>query len=153
MIEVQNVSKTYPTGIRANHSISFTVEQGEIVALVGPNGSGKTTLMQQMLGVLKIGEGSIRIDGAENNTQNIAYIPQTPAIYPVLTVRESLLATTKYLGVPKKKRRSASTVFWKKPGCHAMPGSPPIPYRAVSESSYPLVVCWYRRRRTSSWMR
>lgn len=43
MIEVQNVSKTYPTGIRANHSISFTVEQGEIVALVGPNGSGKTT--------------------------------------------------------------------------------------------------------------
>lgn len=103
MIEVQNVSKTYPTGIRANHSISFTVEQGEIVALVGPNGSGKTTLMQQMLGVLKIGEGSIRIDGAENNTQNIAYIPQTPAIYPVLTVRESLLATTKYLGVPKKE--------------------------------------------------
>ena len=59
--------------------------------------------MQQMLGVLKIGEGSIRIDGAENNTQNIAYIPQTPAIYPVLTVRESLLATTKYLGVPKKE--------------------------------------------------
>lgn len=113
MIEVQNVSKTYPTGIRANHSISFTVKQGEIVALVGPNGSGKTTLMQQMLGVLKIGEGSIRIDGAENNTQNIAYIPQTPAIYPALTVRESLLATTKYLGVPQKKRRSASTVFWK----------------------------------------
>ena len=142
MIEVQNVSKTYPTGIRANHSISFTVAQGEIVALVGPNGSGKTTLMQQMLGVLKIGEGSIRIDGEENNTQNIAYIPQTPAIYPALTVRESLLATTKYLGV-----------FWKKPGCHAMPGSPPIPYRAVSENSCPLAVCWYRRRRTSSWMR
>ena len=153
MIEVQNVSKTYPTGIRANHSISFTVEQGEIVALVGPNGSGKTTLMQQMLGVLKIGEGSIRIDGEENNTQNIAYIPQTPAIYPALTVRESLLATTKYLGVPKKEVRSASTVFWKKPGCHAMPGSPPIPYRAVSESSCPLAVCWYRRRRTLSWMR
>lgn len=103
MIEVQNVSKTYPTDIRANHSISFTVKQGEIVALVGPNGSGKTTLMQQMLGVLKIGEGSIRIDGAENNTQNIAYIPQTPAIYPALTVRESLLATTKYLGVPQKE--------------------------------------------------
>lgn len=153
MIEVQNVSKTYPTGIRANHSISFTVKQGEIVALVGPNGSGKTTLMQQMLGVLKIGEGSIRIDGAENNTQNIAYIPQTPAIYPALTVRESLLATTKYLGVPQKEAAERIDRVLEKQGCHAMPGSPPIPYRAVSKSSYPLVVCWYRRRRTSSWMR
>ncbi len=100
---MQNVSKTYPTGIRANHNISFTVGQGEIVALVGPNGSGKTTLMQQMLGVLKTGEGIIRIDGEENNTRSIAYIPQTPAIYPALTVRESLLATTKYLGIPKRE--------------------------------------------------
>lgn len=109
--------------------------------------------MQQMLGVLKIGEGSIRIDGAENNTQNIAYIPQTPAIYPALTVRESLLATTKYLGVPKKEAAERIDRVLEKPGCHAMPGSPPIPYRAVSKSSYPLVVCWYRRRRTTSWMR
>lgn len=103
MIEIQNVSKRYPTGIQANSNISFTVEPGEIVALVGPNGSGKTTLMQQMLGVLKIGEGKILIDGKENNMRNIAYIPQSPAVYPALTVRESLLATTKYLGVPKKE--------------------------------------------------
>ncbi len=103
MIEIQNVSKTYPTGIQANKKISFTVHHGEIVALVGPNGSGKTTLMQQMLGVLKIGEGTILVDGKENNMQNIAYIPQAPAIYPALTVRESLLATTKYLNIPKKE--------------------------------------------------
>lgn len=102
MISIQSVSKTYPTGIRANNDISFTVAHGEIVALVGPNGSGKTTLMQQMLGVLKIGEGKILVDGKENNVQNIAYIPQMPAIYPALTVRESLLATAKYLGVPKR---------------------------------------------------
>lgn len=103
MIEIRNVSKKYPTGIQANSDISFTVDQGEIVALVGPNGSGKTTLMQQMLGVLKIGSGKILIDGKENNMQNIAYIPQVPAIYPALTVKESLYATTKYLGIPKKE--------------------------------------------------
>ena len=79
MIEIQNVSKKYPTGIQANSDISFTVDQGEIVALVGPNGSGKTTLMQQMPGVLKIGSGKILIDRKENNMQNIAYIPQVPA--------------------------------------------------------------------------
>lgn len=102
MIEVKNVSKTYPTGIQANRNISLSVEQGEIVALVGPNGSGKTTLMQQMLGVLKVDEGEILIDKKANNMRNIAYIPQTPAIYPALTIRESLIATTRYLGIPKK---------------------------------------------------
>ncbi|MBR5390466.1 MAG: ATP-binding cassette domain-containing protein [Clostridia bacterium] len=53
MVEVKNVSKAYPTGIQANRNISLSVEEGKIVALIGPNGSGKTSLMQQMLGVLK----------------------------------------------------------------------------------------------------
>ncbi len=116
MIEIQNVSKKYPTGIQANSNISFTVGHGEIVALVGPNGSGKTTLMQQMLGVLKIGEGTILIDGKENNVQNIAYVPQAPAIYPALTVGESLLATTKYLGIPKKEATERIERVLKKTG-------------------------------------
>lgn len=52
MIEIKNVSKTYPGGIKANDNISFTVNNGETVALVGPNGSGKTTLIRQILGVI-----------------------------------------------------------------------------------------------------
>lgn len=103
MLEIKNVSKRYPTGTLANNNISFTVGAGEIVALVGPNGSGKTTLMQQILGVLKIGEGSIRIDGKEHCMDNVAYVPQMPGLYPALTVRESLMVVAKYLGLPKKE--------------------------------------------------
>lgn len=102
MIEIRNVSKTYPTGIQANHEISFCVNAGEVVALVGPNGSGKTTLFQQILGVIKLGSGAVLVDGKENNTSSIAYVPQFPAIYPSLTVAETLNATAMYLGMPKK---------------------------------------------------
>lgn len=103
MIEIQNVTKVYPSGLKANQNISFTVNNGEVVALVGPNGSGKTTLMQQILGVLRIDEGKILIDGKENDLKNTAYIPQFPAIYPALTIQESLLVTTRYLGLDKKE--------------------------------------------------
>lgn len=103
MIEIQNVSKTYPGGIKANDNISFTVNNGETVALVGPNGSGKTTLIRQILSVISPGEGRILIDGRPDGLDSTAYVPQMPALYPALTVKETLLVTLKYLGVPKKK--------------------------------------------------
>lgn len=103
MIEIRSVSKTYPGGIKANDNISFTVRNGEIVSLVGPNGSGKTTLIREILGVLSPGEGTILIDGRFDGRGNTAYVPQSPALYPALTVRETLLVTMKYLGLPKRE--------------------------------------------------
>lgn len=102
MLSVDNVSKTYPNGIRANQNISLSIEPGEAVGLVGPNGSGKTTLIQQILGVLKSGGGSITIDGKKNDSSKVAYVPQFPAIYPALTVCETVLAALYYIGISKK---------------------------------------------------
>ncbi len=61
--------------------VSFTVQSGDVLAVVGPNGSGKTTLLMALLGMLPVSAGRIRLFGKEKLTareaeSGIAYIPQ-----------------------------------------------------------------------------
>jgi cobalt/nickel transport system ATP-binding protein len=65
MIEVKDITVTYPDGTKAIDSLSFTVRDGESVALVGANGAGKTTLLLSLVGVLPVRSGSIFVDGIE----------------------------------------------------------------------------------------
>ena len=58
LLKVQDVSK-YFGGLRANHQISFNVEEGEIVGLIGPNGAGKTTLFNCIAGYYPVTSGQV----------------------------------------------------------------------------------------------
>ncbi len=62
MIEFQNVSCSYEKGIPVLKNLSFRIEDGEPVGLIGANGAGKTTLMRALLG-LQAAEGTILVDG------------------------------------------------------------------------------------------
>ena len=62
MIEFQNVSCSYEKGIPVLKNLSFRIEDGESVGLIGANGAGKTTLMRALLG-LQTAEGTILVDG------------------------------------------------------------------------------------------
>jgi oligopeptide/dipeptide ABC transporter ATP-binding protein len=69
-LEVENVYKTFPVAgsralLRAVNGVSFTVRQGETVALVGESGSGKTTIGRCILGLAKVSSGSIRFNGKD----------------------------------------------------------------------------------------
>ncbi len=67
-IEFRNVSKTYSMGeveVHAVHDMSFTIEEGEFVVVVGPSGAGKTTLLNMLGGMDTITSGSIMLDGDE----------------------------------------------------------------------------------------
>lgn len=108
MIEICRISKTYPNGVRANRDVSFRVPDGEILGLVGANGSGKTTLVQQILGVLRSDSGSIKIDGVERDTGAIAYVPQFPALYPALSIRETVTAGLLYSGFHRRDALAAA---------------------------------------------
>jgi len=113
IIEIDNLTKIYPDGTKANDRISINVKKNEIVGIIGPNGAGKTTLIRQLLGLLKPTEGSIKIMGldiSENPEiikRTVAYVPQYPLSFPSLTVGEVLdyILQMRYKGMPYEERR------------------------------------------------
>jgi branched-chain amino acid transport system ATP-binding protein len=62
LLEVERVSKSFG-GVRAVHDVSFTLEEGELLGIMGPNGSGKTTLFNLIAGALSPDAGRIRLRG------------------------------------------------------------------------------------------
>lgn len=97
MLELNNVH-TYYGNIHALKGISLTVEEGEIVTLIGANGAGKTTTLRTITGLLTPREGSITYEG-ENITgipahklvyKNMAMVPEGRGVFAKLTVQENL---------------------------------------------------------------
>lgn len=91
MIEVEHLSKTYGT-TAAIRDVTFSVEPGEILGFLGPNGAGKTTTMRILAGYLPATEGTARVAGYDVHTdsmavrQRIGYLPESPPLYPDMTV-------------------------------------------------------------------
>ncbi len=63
IIEIENLSKTYASGLAALSEVSLTIRRGEIFALLGPNGAGKTTLISIICGIVNATEGTVTADG------------------------------------------------------------------------------------------
>ena len=70
LLEVKDVTKIYEGGVLANHNVNFTVDEGEIHALVGENGAGKSTLMKMLYGLESITSGHIYMKGRELKLQS-----------------------------------------------------------------------------------
>jgi ABC-2 type transport system ATP-binding protein len=65
LLQIEELTKVYRTGIRANDRITLAIGEGEVFGLLGHNGAGKTTLVNQVIGLLRPTAGSIRIDGRD----------------------------------------------------------------------------------------
>jgi ABC-2 type transport system ATP-binding protein len=68
IISIQNLSKTYASGLAALKDVSFDIKRGEILALLGPNGAGKTTLISIVCGIVNKSSGAVIVDGHDNVT-------------------------------------------------------------------------------------
>lgn len=98
MLEVKDLQVNYGA-IRALKGISFKVERGSIVTLIGSNGAGKTTTLKAICGLVKARAGRILLNGEEitNKSTNeivsrkVTMVPEGRRIFPNLTVQENLL--------------------------------------------------------------
>jgi ABC-2 type transport system ATP-binding protein len=68
IISIQNLSKTYASGLSALKDVSFDIKRGEILALLGPNGAGKTTLISIVCGIVTKTSGTVLVDGHDTVT-------------------------------------------------------------------------------------
>ncbi|WP_439660695.1 ABC transporter ATP-binding protein [Lentzea sp. HUAS TT2] len=97
LLEVRNLSVAYGA-IEAVRDISFTVEAGQIVSLIGSNGAGKTTTLRTISGLLRPTSGSIKFQGKEIHNdpahailgEGIAHCPEGRRLFPRMTVEENL---------------------------------------------------------------
>ena len=104
ILEIKNLTKIYGKGeteVRALDGVSFSVEQGEFIAIVGPSGSGKSTLLHILGGVDVATSGSVIINGTDImgldetalaifRRRQIGLIYQFYNLIPILTVEENL---------------------------------------------------------------
>ena len=111
MIEVQHLTKRYGP-VTAVDDVSFTVERGEILGFLGPNGAGKTTTMRVLTGYMPPTGGKAIVAGYDVFEQPIeakrrtGYLPETPPLYPDMTVREYLTFVSKIKGVARADRKA-----------------------------------------------
>jgi ABC superfamily ATP binding cassette transporter ABC protein len=95
MLEIKNLTGGY-VNIPVLKDVSFEVDNGQLVGLIGLNGAGKSTTINEIIGLLRPYSGEIRIDGlslVESPSayrQKIGYIPETPSLYEELTLREHI---------------------------------------------------------------
>ena len=130
MIQVEHISKIYKTGeveVPALQDVTFTVNKGEFVAIMGPSGSGKSTLMN-ILGALDIPTtGEYVLDGenvgnltddqlAEIRNRKIGFVFQLYNLLPRTSALKNVMLPMMYGGIPKELRREKAERLLKQVG-------------------------------------
>ena len=101
LLEARGITASYGDA-QALFGMDFTVEAGEVVALIGANGAGKSTFLKTLTGLLPPRQGSIRFDGHELAAMDaadivklgVAMVPEGRRLFPSLSVEENLLMGT-----------------------------------------------------------
>ncbi|SNY69480.1 ABC transporter ATP-binding protein [Paractinoplanes atraurantiacus] len=118
MLRVEGVRRTFGKGAGAVHAlrdVSFAVEPGTMVALVGRSGSGKTTLLNVIGGLDRADAGSVAVDGVDVSSldedglsrlrrERVSYVFQTFGLIPVLSAAENVAVPLRLAGAERAER-------------------------------------------------
>lgn len=116
-LEVKELRKSFSEK-EVLHGISFSVESGKALGLLGRNGAGKTTTIRILMDVFKANSGEILIDGKKFEPRNyqIGYLPEERGLYPKKKVEEQIVYLAQLRGVPSKKAKESTKIWLKKLG-------------------------------------
>ncbi|MBQ9392477.1 MAG: cell division ATP-binding protein FtsE [Oscillospiraceae bacterium] len=113
MIRLKDVAKTYDNGTQALQGVSFTIEDGDFVFLVGPSGSGKSTIIKILTGEIIPTDGRVMINGFNMNLISERQIPlmrrtlgvifQDFRLIPSRTVFDNLALAMHAVGAPRRE--------------------------------------------------
>lgn len=112
MLKINDLTKTYSSGVQALKGINLRIEPG-VFGLLGPNGAGKTTLMKIVATLLEPDSGTVEMKGAdltsnkEKARQMLGYLPQEFGLYPTLTAEQMLNYFAKLKGVWHAQERAS----------------------------------------------
>ncbi len=111
MINIGHVTKYFGACL-ALHDVSCHIDRGEIVGFLGQNGAGKTTLMRILTSYLPATAGTVSIGGCDVSKRSMAvrkqigYLPETPPLYPQMTVDGYLMFAARLKDVPARRQRA-----------------------------------------------
>jgi len=111
-LSLQNVSKTYPNGVKALDNVTIDIQSG-MFGLLGPNGAGKSSLMRTIATLQTADSGSIHLDELDilNNKiefrKTLGYLPQEFGVYPKMSAEELLHYFATLKGIHNKSERKA----------------------------------------------
>lgn len=104
MLEVKDIKKSFGA-LEVLDGISFKVDKGEIIGIVGTNGVGKTTLFRVILGLHEADSGEVLIDGKKIDTtylSKVGYLPEERGLYDKLTIERQIHYFAELKGIPKE---------------------------------------------------
>jgi ABC-type multidrug transport system ATPase subunit len=110
MLELKNLSKTYPNGVQALNDVSLSIPTG-MYGLLGPNGAGKSTLMRTIATLQQPDTGSIILDGLDvlsspaELRQQLGYLPQDFGVYPRISAADMMDHMAVLKGFSNRKER------------------------------------------------
>ncbi|MEW8974449.1 MAG: ATP-binding cassette domain-containing protein [Tissierellaceae bacterium] len=111
-LEIRDIHKSF-RGVEVLHGISFNVESGKALGLLGRNGAGKTTTIRIIMNLFEMNSGEILIDGEKFNPRKyqIGYLPEERGLYPKKKVLEQLVYLGQLRGLDRKTARKNS-LYW-----------------------------------------
>ena len=123
LLDVQQLSKLYDEN-RGLLATSFSVEQGELIAIVGHNGAGKSTLLKLLGGWLVRDNGLAQIDGTNLNNRRalvrkIGFVPETPNLFDLFSVQYNLTLFSRLFQSPRSRVEQSLQEFGLQPFRHS----------------------------------